>query len=233
MDPPGSLELVSAAELLARWDCTALMVSNRPMDPAGLIWRGRLPVLAVLAAITFVLLAQSFRATGWWSTAVPAAAFRQRLRATAVQAIAVTLIALFLGTAVHSLGNEGFIANRDAVASVTKRYQSTFLPKLQYSEVKALVGRNDAVLIDARFPPDYDAGHIPGAINLPVSADLSDYQLLRALVPSKARVVVYCQSVGCGFDEEIGSHLSFAGYSDVVLYPGGWADWKEHEHDGD
>ena len=234
IDPPGSLELVSPAELLARWDCTGLVLSNRPLETTSLIWVTQLPLMGALAAIVLAIfsLRRFFRSRNW-STLLPALTIRHTLRATAGQAVVITLLSLFIGAIVHALGSNGFISNPDAVASVIKCYHSTFLPKLEYTDVKALLGRHDTVLIDARFPPDYDAGHIPGALNLPVNATLSEYQMIRDLVQGKALIVIYCQSIGCGFDEEVANQLSFAGVSGIRLYPGGWADWKDHEHDGD
>ena len=59
----------------------------------------------------------------------------------------------------------------------------------------------DLLLLDVRFPYEYDRGHIPGAVNLPV--DLDDRGDLPAdrrrafediLGPDKARpIVIYCR----------------------------------------
>lgn len=73
-----------------------------------------------------------------------------------------------------------------------------------------------ATVIDVRTPEEYEAGHLPGAINLPVdtlSARLAD---LDALVGANqgAPIVVYCGSGRrAGTAKE---QLSAAGYTQVV-----------------
>ena len=49
--------------------------------------------------------------------------------------------------------------------------------------------RAGAVLLDVRTPKEFEAGHLPGAKNIPVQ-ELA--QALDTVGPPRARVVVYC-----------------------------------------
>ncbi len=83
----------------------------------------------------------------------------------------------------------------------------------------------DFVLVEA-LPRKYWAkGHIPGAINLP--HDQID-SLAPELLPDKDReVVVYCANTPCKNSELAAEALTRLGYSRVLEYAEGKADWEE------
>ncbi len=41
------------------------------------------------------------------------------------------------------------------------------VPRISIDEVKALMAKNEVVLIDVRDPQSFKEGHMPGAINVP------------------------------------------------------------------
>jgi rhodanese-related sulfurtransferase len=90
-----------------------------------------------------------------------------------------------------------------------------------------LISSKQAVVIDARFEADYQAGHIPSAINVPVYVSPTALQEFARELPKGKRIVVYCQSDKCEFDDQIGSQLVLAGIRNVSLFHGGWREWKE------
>ena len=122
---------------------------------------------------------------------------------------------------------------------------TTYEPSLQEGvyarreEVAALVGREDALIIDARGGLEFAAGRIPGSANLEWSRNLrSDDTFLSAgelaqlyaplEVGNAGSVVAYCRS---GMRA---SHTYFVlrllGYENVSMYDGSmveWTDWSE------
>lgn len=91
-------------------------------------------------------------------------------------------------------------------------------------------------LFDARAPERYrgdtepldpQAGHIPGAKNLPFETLRDEHGALRQPVPLPAvdgPVAVYCGSgVSASF---LVLAFAEAGIDDVKLYPGSWSDWS-------
>ena len=117
--------------------------------------------------------------------------------------------------------------------------------RLTTSDVRALIGTPDAVLVDARGPSEYAGfegnarrlGHIPGAVNLPVSAmhrpgtqRLRDGAELRALllrtnITRGRRLVCYD---GSGVSaSRLAYVLTLLGHDDVAVYDGGWAEWGD------
>jgi phage shock protein E len=67
-----------------------------------------------------------------------------------------------------------------------------------------------ARLVDVRTPGEFDAGHLPGAVNIPLS-DLE--RRMRELEPKDAPIVLYCRSGSRS--ASAASVLKSAGYSDV------------------
>ena len=94
------------------------------------------------------------------------------------------------------------------------------------TELAARLAAGEAiVLVEALGAAFFADGHLPGAINLPISKVES---LAPQLIPeTDATVVVYCS----GFDdcaETVSDSLGRLGYTDVRVYEGGKNDWIEH-----
>jgi rhodanese-related sulfurtransferase len=62
-------------------------------------------------------------------------------------------------------------------------------------QVQSLMkGKKNVALIDVRMPEEYQAAHIPGAINIPADRMRSD----RSLLPKDrtTQIIFYCRGVG-------------------------------------
>ncbi len=82
--------------------------------------------------------------------------------------------------------------------------------------------------IDARPAAQFEAGHIPGAVNLPLDAwDTHFPQLLAVWSPERA-LVVYCDSTTCDLSEQVADRLRRElGVDTVQVLHGGWQAWQE------
>ena len=82
-----------------------------------------------------------------------------------------------------------------------------------------------AVLIDSRSADQYAAGHIKGALNLP----LADREKLAAQfvrsVPSSNRIIVYCDT-GCDASARLAAWLGTRGWTDVAEFTDGMSAWS-------
>lgn len=77
--------------------------------------------------------------------------------------------------------------------------------------------------------PEYFAkGHLPGAINLPLSGFAEQAQ--RALPDKSAEIVVYCASETCANSDAAQRMLEQLGYKNVRLYRAGKAGWVQAGH---
>lgn len=81
-----------------------------------------------------------------------------------------------------------------------------------------------ALFIDARNEKLFLKGTIYGSINLPVK----EYDALKGLLPSKETpLVVFCNGVKCELSDELAVLLVKDGYKEVLIYKGGFPEWKE------
>lgn len=63
------------------------------------------------------------------------------------------------------------------------------VPRIKLEEFKKELDQDKLLVIDTRSPEAYSAGHIPGAINVPLSAWAQHLPRLKA---SKKPIVAYC-----------------------------------------
>jgi rhodanese-related sulfurtransferase len=84
-----------------------------------------------------------------------------------------------------------------------------------------------ALIIDARNPELFAAGHIEGAVPLPlvdVDPVLADF-LDR--VARDRTLITYCSGFGCPDSFDLGVLLLEAGYQDVRVFEGGFPEWRD------
>lgn len=224
LDPPHTLELVSFAELLSRWGGTGILVTEQPQHhvlTTWVVWRDLLILSALIAsAVVSVGIVARRMATGAVRRIRPGMSM-------SIQCATLVVSSIIVGVCYHAVAETGFWLNRRAVRHVQRRYYSTFLPKLTAGQVVRLLRRKDVVLVDARKRRDYQNGHIRGAVSIPVNASDSERAQLLRSVPRTKQIVVYCQSSGCTYAQEVADALLVDGYKRISLYPGGWQEWKQ------
>ncbi len=223
MESPGSSESLSYAQLLAQWDGVALVVypdssAKSATDNDRAAWKWALAVLASAAALGL------YADRHWLPASVRTAEFQPRralLRAGAIIGLGTASALLW-----HGFAPTGFARNAQAIAIVKARFFSRNLPHVSREQLVELIKSNHTILVDARYEADYRFSHIPSAINIPVHISPTALQELAQEIPAGKQVVVYCQSDKCEYDDQIGSQLKLMGIKNVVLYHGGWKDWK-------
>lgn len=95
------------------------------------------------------------------------------------------------------------------------------LRPVDHRELTALLKSGDAVIIDVRPPEEYAAGHIPGAVNIPLK--LLPQHL--AELPRRKEVVAYCRGPYCMLAVEAVKRLRKHGYRARRLEDG-FPEWK-------
>lgn len=93
-------------------------------------------------------------------------------------------------------------------------------------QVRQLVSQRQAILLDARMPAEYEAGHLPNAILLPFDL-LYDYEQQLNELPRDRWLICYCDGPPCDLGELLAQELSLRGFQKVAVYQDGLNDWKK------
>jgi rhodanese-related sulfurtransferase len=93
-------------------------------------------------------------------------------------------------------------------------------------EAEDLYGSSGAVFIDARTADEFKAGHIPGARSLPVESARAGLPEAILALPRAGTLCVYCEGGDCLSSLALAEVLSRAGFTDVRVMTGGWAEWR-------
>jgi rhodanese-related sulfurtransferase len=98
-------------------------------------------------------------------------------------------------------------------------------PTLRSDAVKRLLDvREPVVLVDMRKPAEYKAGHLPGAISLPITELERRYRE----IPKGPRVILYC---GCPLEEmgSVHAFLTSLGWKNHDVREDGFDGWYKSQ----
>ena len=94
--------------------------------------------------------------------------------------------------------------------------------QISQAEAKEMMDTQEVIILDVREQDEYDSGHIPGAVLLPVGA--IDEDTAAAVIPAKdATVLVYCRSGNRS--KTASSALAELGYTNIYEF-GGIKTWS-------
>jgi rhodanese-related sulfurtransferase len=94
------------------------------------------------------------------------------------------------------------------------------VPDVPRDELEALLTAGKAILLDVRPQLEYEAGHLPNAVSIPI-AELPDRL---AELPRNKKIVTYCRGAYCLFADEAVTLLREHGFNALRL-EGGWPEW--------
>lgn len=140
----------------------------------------------------------------------------QSIRQRRLYRIAPT--ALPLWQALMSAGNVGFAEVREAMANLMR--DPNGFTMASPAQLRRLVKAGRVLLIDVRPVEEYESGHFPGAISVPM-VELDSR--LRSL-PRNLEIIAYCRGPYCILSHDVVRRLQERGYR-ARRWPSGVADW--------
>ena len=82
-----------------------------------------------------------------------------------------------------------------------------------------------AVFVDARVPQEFEAAHVPGALNLPPGEFEVRYPDLAEQVEAASTVIVYCEGMECGDSIFVAERLREIYQGAIFVVERGWPAW--------
>lgn len=99
----------------------------------------------------------------------------------------------------------------------------TKVPRITLAQFKPLHAKNAVLTIDVRDPHGFDAGHVPGALNVSVV----DVEIMgNRILKEKRPVVAYCACPDEHSALVVAAKLMRIGVKDIRVLNGGWNGWK-------
>ena len=127
-------------------------------------------------------------------------------------------------------GVPGVAGFRDEATVCTAPVSGT--PAIQWidqEDARALVTDANVVFVDARPREDFEAGHVAGALSVPMETGVLPSGAV-AMLRSSQTVIAYCDTSGeCAGSTRLASLLHQAGLGDVRVLRGGIPAWLDNE----
>lgn len=99
----------------------------------------------------------------------------------------------------------------------------TKVPRITLAQFKPLHAKNAVLTIDVRDPHGFDAGHVPGALNVSVV----DVEIMgNRILKEKRPVVAYCACPDEHSALVVAAKLMRIGVKNIRVLNGGWNGWK-------
>jgi len=97
---------------------------------------------------------------------------------------------------------------------------------VDFAELDELLAQG-ALLIDARDAEIYRDSHLPGALSLPLGNAQQTLERFKLQIPPEKTLITYCNGFGCPDSFDLGVLLLQAGYREVLVYEGGYPEWRD------
>ena len=138
---------------------------------------------------------------------------------------AIVILSSILGLAVH------FSLVRRFVRGEFKQgfLEPEEFPGIRFialQETEDLFGRGQAVFVDSRSWAEFKAGHIPGALNIPLEESQRGLSSKLLPYPPERTLVVYCQGGACQASIALAKLIHGLGFRDIRIFAGGWTEWN-------
>ena len=113
------------------------------------------------------------------------------------------------------------VARLAEVERAARDYLGEPVETIGSEELRERLARGDAILIDVRPQEEYEAGHIDGALSVPIA----ELEKRLAELPADREIVAYCRGPLCAYAHEAVRLLTSAGHTARRL-EAGWPEWR-------
>lgn len=91
---------------------------------------------------------------------------------------------------------------------------------------KKIYDQGKTIFVDARSGEDYEDGHIPGAVSIPIIKFDEMISSFISKYPSEHPIITYCSGRNCEDSHKLAQLLLNFGFADVRVFIDGLPGWK-------
>ena len=150
------------------------------------------------------------------------------------QSIILIALSILIGSIFNLLSDNGISWIAEPIKIVNNSEDALDIlaePSIREVEIetaKALHG-SGILFVDARAEEYLSDGFIPGAIASDDISMLSDQ--IETMIGFDTGFVIYCSDDDCGSSEELAFELEDLGFTNILVFSGGWKSWTESGYD--
>lgn len=112
-----------------------------------------------------------------------------------------------------------------SIAQATLAETGAKTPEVSTEAMRGLIAEGRSIVIDTRSRAEFEAGHIPGAVNAEGPDQVAAVLRLTGGDKTKA-LVLYCNGPFCQASRRLGEQLADAGFTNVKRYQLGMPVWR-------
>lgn len=101
-----------------------------------------------------------------------------------------------------------------------------YYDEMDVETLKSLLESKMVILLDARKADLYRAGHIPGAVSLPIWDFKAKYVEKEGIFEEGKTIVIYCIGIHCTDSGLLAKELHKKGHQEIFVYKGGIEEWE-------
>lgn len=141
------------------------------------------------------------------------------------QTVVIVLISLGVGSSINFFRSDGapFIGDWSVESKTTLGTGEKI--DISLEDAKQLYQQGKAIIIDARSPEDFRAGHIEGALNLPWLSFDQYFDQIIDKIDDNHTIITYCDGENCPLSVDLAKILIDFGFQDVKVLVNGWSLW--------
>jgi rhodanese-related sulfurtransferase len=111
-------------------------------------------------------------------------------------------------------------SSKKAKSATTTDSPSISMKEISLDELRNVISAHNPTILDARDEQSYNAGHINGAVL---------YTSNQLPANKNTPLVFYCGGMKCPASSKAAKKAIEQGYTNVMVFKGGWAEWSKSQ----
>lgn len=118
----------------------------------------------------------------------------------------------------------------EEIKLINDQNKEIVIQSIDLKKAKELFDNGVVIFVDARPEYRYIEKHIKGAVSLSASRFIVQYEQVKDQITKDTPLVVYCNNSGCKLSEQVAKYLKEKGYTQLMVFTGGWDEWVENQY---